>query len=62
MERSGTRHWVPAFAGTSGSLRTDDADLGVRDAEITAHAEFRKRLYGYNVVPEARAAAMGLQA
>jgi salicylate hydroxylase len=36
------------------------ADLGVRDAEITAHAEFRKRLYAYDVVPEAQAAAMAL--
>ncbi len=33
------------------------ADLGARDAEITAHAEFRKRLYDHDVVPEARAAA-----
>jgi hypothetical protein len=29
------------------------ADLGVRDAEITAHAAFRKRLYDHDVVPEA---------
>ncbi len=43
-------------------MRYDSAysDLGVRDAEITAHAEFRKRLYGYDVVPEAEAAAAGL--
>ena len=43
-------------------LRYDSsyADLGVRDAEITAHAEFRKKLYGYDVVPEARAAAASL--
>jgi len=41
-------------------LRYDSsyADLGVRDAEITAHAEFRKRLYAYDVVPEAQAAAI----
>jgi salicylate hydroxylase len=40
-------------------LRYDSAysDLGVRDAEITAHAEFRKRLYDYDVVPEAEAVA-----
>ena len=40
-------------------LRYDSAhsDLGLRDAEITAHAEFRKRLYDYDVVPEAKAAA-----
>ena len=29
----------------------------VRDAELAAHAEFRKRLYAYDVVPDARAAA-----
>ena len=34
------------------------SDLGVRDAEITAHAEFRKRLYDYDVVTEAAAAAL----
>jgi salicylate hydroxylase len=34
------------------------ADLSRRDAEITAHAEFRKRLYDHDVVPEAKAAAM----
>jgi salicylate hydroxylase len=36
------------------------ADLGVRDAEITAHAAFRKRLYDHDVVPEALAAATSL--
>ena len=36
------------------------ADLDVRDAEIMAHAEFRKRLYDHDVVSEARAAAMEL--
>jgi salicylate hydroxylase len=36
------------------------ADLGVRDAEITAHAAFRRRLYDHDVVPEAQAAAMAL--
>ncbi|HMJ41309.1 MAG TPA: FAD-dependent monooxygenase [Pseudolabrys sp.] len=36
------------------------ADLGVRDAEITAHAAFRKKLYDHDVVPEAQAAAMAL--
>jgi salicylate hydroxylase len=36
-------------------LRVDSAydDLGVRDAELVAHAEFRKQLYTYDVVPEA---------
>src|SRR5439155_9930521 len=41
-------------------LRYDSAyaDLGVRDAEITAHAAFRRRLYDHEVVPEAEAAAI----
>jgi salicylate hydroxylase len=40
-------------------MRYDSAysDLGVRDAEITAHAEFRKRLYDHDVFPHAQAAA-----
>jgi salicylate hydroxylase len=33
------------------------ADLARRDAEIAAHAEFRKQLYSYDVLPEAEAAA-----
>jgi salicylate hydroxylase len=43
-------------------LRYDsaDSDLGVRDAEITAHAAFRKRLYDHDVVPDAQAAAVAL--
>jgi len=43
-------------------LRYDSAnsDLGVRDAEITAHAAFRRRLYDHDVVPEAEAAAASL--
>ena len=43
-------------------LRLDSAsaDLGVRDAELAAHAEFRKHLYSYDVVPDARAAAAAL--
>ncbi|MBR1226864.1 MULTISPECIES: FAD-dependent monooxygenase [unclassified Bradyrhizobium] len=36
------------------------ADLGVRDAEITAHAAFRRQLYDHDVVPEAEAAATAL--
>ena len=36
------------------------SDLGVRDAELTAHAAFRKRLYDYDVVPDAQAAASAL--
>jgi len=41
-------------------LRYDSsyADLGTRDAEIAAHAAFRKRLYDYDVVTEANAAAI----
>jgi len=44
-------------------LRLDSAaaDLGARDAQLAAHAEFRKRLYSYDVVPDARAAAVALQ-
>jgi salicylate hydroxylase len=43
-------------------LRLDShyADLGVRDAEIRAHAEFRKKLYSHDVVPEAQALAESL--
>jgi salicylate hydroxylase len=43
-------------------LRYDSAysDLGIRDAEITAHAAFRKRLYDHDVVPDAQAAAAAL--
>jgi salicylate hydroxylase len=44
-------------------MRYDSAysDLGVRDAEITAHAEFRKQLYSYDLVPEAEAAAAAVR-
>jgi salicylate hydroxylase len=44
-------------------LRYDSAysDLGVRDAEIAAHAAFRKRLYDHDVVPDAQAAAATLR-
>ena len=43
-------------------MRYDSAysDLGVRDAEITAHAAFRRRLYDHDVVPDALAAAAAL--
>jgi salicylate hydroxylase len=43
-------------------LRYDSAysDLGLRDAELTAHAAFRKRLYDHDVVPDAQAAAASL--
>lgn len=36
------------------------ADLAKRDAEIQAHANFRKKLYDFDVVPQAEAAAMAL--
>jgi salicylate hydroxylase len=39
---------------------TFHGDVARRDAEITAHASFRKRLYDHDVVPEAKAAAMKL--
>ena len=40
-------------------MRYDSAysDLGVRDAEIAAHAAFRRRLYDHDVVPDAEAVA-----
>jgi salicylate hydroxylase len=43
-------------------LRVDaaDADLSVRDAELTAHANFRRDLYTYDVVPSANAATREL--
>jgi salicylate hydroxylase len=43
-------------------MRYDSAysDLGVRDAEITAHAAFRRRLYDHDVVPDAQAAAAAM--
>jgi len=43
-------------------LRYDSAyaDLGRRDAEIAAHAAFRKRLYDHDVVPDAQAASASL--
>jgi salicylate hydroxylase len=43
-------------------LRYDSAysDLGVRDAEIAAHAAFRKRLYDHDVIPDAQSAAATL--
>ena len=43
-------------------LRLDsaDVDLRVRDAELVAHAEFRKHLYAYDVVSDARATAAAL--
>jgi salicylate hydroxylase len=43
-------------------LRYDSAnpDLGVRDAEIAAHAAFRRQLYDHDVVPEAKAVAATL--
>lgn len=44
-------------------LRVDSlsGDLAVRDAELAAHADFRKALYTYDVVPLARAAAQALK-
>jgi salicylate hydroxylase len=44
-------------------LRVDSAsgELGTRDAELVAHAEFRKQLYSYDVESRARAAAAALR-
>jgi salicylate hydroxylase len=36
------------------------SDLGLRDAELAAHAEFRKKLYDHDVVPEAEAVSAAL--
>jgi salicylate hydroxylase len=43
-------------------MRYDSAygDIAKRDAEINAHAEFRKTLYDFDVVPEAQKAAAEL--
>jgi len=43
-------------------MRYDSAypDIAKRDAEIRAHAEFRKALYDFDVVPEAKKAAASL--
>jgi salicylate hydroxylase len=43
-------------------LRVDSqyTDLAVRDAELTAHADFRKHLYAYDVVPSAKALTSAL--
>ncbi len=39
---------------------SDYTDLDRRDAELAAHAEFRKHLYAYDVVPDAEAVAGAL--
>jgi salicylate hydroxylase len=43
-------------------MRYDSAysDLGLRDAELAAHAAFRRTLYDHDVIPEATAAAAAL--
>jgi salicylate hydroxylase len=43
-------------------MRYDSAysDLGVRDAEIQAHAAFRRQLYDHDVVPDAQNASAAL--
>jgi salicylate hydroxylase len=54
---------IQSGARASG-LRYNSAysDLGLRDAELTAHAAFRRTLYDHDVVPEAEAAAKVLSA
>jgi salicylate hydroxylase len=44
-------------------LRVDSAyaDLALRDAELAAHADFRRQLYSYDVVTHAKAAAAALR-
>lgn len=39
---------------------SDYTDLDLRDAELAAHADFRKHLYAYDVVPAAEAVAAAL--
>jgi salicylate hydroxylase len=39
---------------------SDSSDLDVRDAELAAHANFRKHLYTYDVVPSAQDASHAL--
>jgi salicylate hydroxylase len=50
------------LARANRETRYDSAnpDIALRDAQIAAHAEFRKRLYDHDVVPEAEAAATAL--
>ena len=63
MSGCGASGWRKCSAArATNGLRYDSAysDLGLRDAEIKAHAEFRKALYAYDVVPEAQAAAAAL--
>jgi len=63
LEREGRRSVAEVQRGArENGLRYDSAasDLGVRDAEIVAHAAFRRRLYDHDVVPDAQAAAVAL--
>ena len=47
------------FGARQNGLRVDSAytDLALRDAELHAHADFRKHLYSYDVLSDALAAA-----
>lgn len=47
------------FGARQNGLRVDSAytDLAIRDAELHAHADFRKHLYSYDVLSDALAAA-----
>jgi salicylate hydroxylase len=42
------------------SMSAYAADLARRDAELRAHADFRKHLYAYDVVPEAKKVVVGV--
>ena len=57
---SGWRRFSAVRARMACATTPPYADLGVRDAEIAAHAAFRRRLYDHDVVPEAQAAAAAL--
>ncbi len=54
-----TRGRLTLLGARKHGLRVDSMvdDLKKRDADLLAHAEFRKQLYSYDVVPAARAAA-----
>jgi salicylate hydroxylase len=59
-ERLRRERWAQIQRGArQNGLRVDSAvtDLKVRDAELVAHAEFRKQLYSDDVAAAARAAA-----
>ena len=57
---SGPRRCKPTRARTACATTRSTPISTLRDAEITAHAGFRKQLYDHDVVPEARTVAADL--